>query len=72
MTTTAKCKHCGADIILDAIDGYWDSFLEKKGKTWTIVCEDHDIRYTGTNQIHEPEEKEQLFDKLYNILKWTK
>lgn len=69
---TSKCKHCGEEIVYCDDDGYWDSFLEKKGKTeyWTIVCEDHDFRFNGTNQIHEPEDKEDLFDKIYKTLKY--
>jgi len=49
--TIDKCKHCGAEITYDSIDGYWDSFYKEgsdQRKFVTPWCKEDEP------QLHEP------------------
>lgn len=67
----AICKHCHRDIVFsDPLDNGYDEWhlpdLLGKGPWWE--CPSHPSE-DCLSRIHNPEEKESSFDKLYKTLK---
>lgn len=60
-----RCKHCHRIIEWDSHYQKWSDEESGYNQGWYFRC----MKRNGPDFVHEPEEKEDSFDKLYLILK---